>query len=181
MRSHRFEAAVLKVLKHEGGYVDHPADPGQATKYGISLRFLNSAKIDINGDGEISAEDIAGLTIEQAKDIYYTQWWTRYGYEGLNDLAIASKVLDTAIWIGPAAAHRILQIAVNRLNHVAIVVDGRLGPVTLKGVNKLVDIGEGASLLKEIRDNLEHYIINLVADNPSFQAFKSGWLRRSIT
>lgn len=45
-----FEDFVKVILKHEGGYVDHPNDPGGATKYGISLRFLQKNGIDLNLD-----------------------------------------------------------------------------------------------------------------------------------
>jgi lysozyme family protein len=57
-----FEQAVQVVLKWEGGFVDDPRDPGQATKFGIS----KAANPDI---------DIANLTLHQAKQIYLEQYW----------------------------------------------------------------------------------------------------------
>ena len=47
-----FDTAIKKVLKHEGGYVDHKNDPGGATKYGISLRFIRQSNTDLDLDGD---------------------------------------------------------------------------------------------------------------------------------
>ena len=48
----RFTAAVARVLEHEGGFVDDPVDPGGATNWGISLRYLKKAgAVDANVDG----------------------------------------------------------------------------------------------------------------------------------
>jgi lysozyme family protein len=60
-----FNQAVKVILQHEGGYVDNPNDPGGATNYGISLRFLadHPESGDFNGDGEVDAEDIANMTV----------------------------------------------------------------------------------------------------------------------
>ncbi len=60
-----FEKAVEKVLEHEGGYVDHKNDPGGATNYGISLRFVKQSTgidLDVDGDGDIDADDIKAMT-----------------------------------------------------------------------------------------------------------------------
>ena len=67
-----FDTAIKKVLKHEGGYVDHKNDPGGATKYGISLRFIKQSNtdLDLDNDGDIDADDIKEMTEDKAKEIY---------------------------------------------------------------------------------------------------------------
>ena len=85
-----FESAVEKVLKHEGGYVDHANDPGGATNYGISLRFVKQSTgidLDVDGDGDIDADDIKAMTPEQAKEIYKTEirnYISEAGMEGID-------------------------------------------------------------------------------------------------
>ena len=60
-----FNEIIEKVLEHEGGYVNDPTDLGGETKYGITKRFYPDV-------------DIKNLTKEQAKEIYYKDYWIRY-------------------------------------------------------------------------------------------------------
>jgi lysozyme family protein len=59
-----FQKCIPFILEKEGGYVNHPNDPGGETKYGISKRAYPNV-------------DIKNLTIEQAKRIYYNDYWLR--------------------------------------------------------------------------------------------------------
>src|SRR5690606_34526085 len=89
----RFAVAVEVVLRHEGGYVHDPADPGGETNWGISKRSYPHL-------------DIASLTREQAIEIYRRDWWNRHGYDRIKSLDVAVKTFDLAVNMGPAAAHR---------------------------------------------------------------------------
>lgn len=60
-----FEAAHAHVAKWEGGYFDHPNDPGGVTMYGVSLMFLKGLDLwegDIDGDGDIDRDDVLAVT-----------------------------------------------------------------------------------------------------------------------
>ena len=57
-----FDAAFTRLLGHEGGLVDHPADPGGLTNWGISQRSY-------------PGEDIRGMTVERARLIYLRDFW----------------------------------------------------------------------------------------------------------
>ena len=62
-----FEAAHAHVAKWEGGYFDHPNDPGGVTMYGVSLMFLKGLDLwggDIDGDGDIDRDDVLAVTKE---------------------------------------------------------------------------------------------------------------------
>ena len=61
-----FEEAFTRLIGHDGGYVNHPSDPGGETKFGISKRAY-------------PGEDIAGLTLQHAKNIYYRDYWGKRG------------------------------------------------------------------------------------------------------
>ncbi|PZN06451.1 MAG: hypothetical protein DIU69_13250, partial [Bacillota bacterium] len=66
----KFLRAVDVVLKHEGGLSEHPSDPGGITHWGISLRSYP----------ELGEEGIRNLTREQAAEIYYRDFYAKYGY-----------------------------------------------------------------------------------------------------
>lgn len=67
--------------KWEGGYCNDPDDPGGATNYGISLRWLKSLGLnqgDIDRDGDIDASDIRALSKEQAAALFKEKFWDAY-------------------------------------------------------------------------------------------------------
>lgn len=106
-----FDQAVRSVLKHEGGYVNDPADPGGETKYGITKRSY-------------PALDIACLTVGDAIAIYRRDYWDRIHGDELPS-GLAYFLLDTAVNLGVVQAVRYLQRA------AGTPVDGVMGPVTL--------------------------------------------------
>src|SRR5690606_3267043 len=118
----RFRRAVEVVLQHEGGYANDPRDPGGETKWGISKRSYPHL-------------DIANLTREEAIEIYRRDWWQRYGYGRIDDADVAAKVMDLAIKMGPATAHRLLQEALVFVG-CPVAVDGIIGPQTIGAANK---------------------------------------------
>jgi len=81
-----FERAIDFTLKWEGGYSNDPTDPGGETKYGISKR----AHPDL---------DITNLTLEDAKDIYRTEYWNASGCDNLPE-PLDIVVFDTAVNMG---------------------------------------------------------------------------------
>lgn len=171
----RWEYAVRIVLEHEGGLSDNKRDPGGITKWGISLRFLRAAGLDINNDGVINREDIIGISKPIAKDIYKKHWWNRYKYNDIKGLMPATKVFDLSVNMGASQAHKILQISINRALDKSIRVDGILGPITLSLTN---DISPN-ELMNELRLNAAHFYKQLAADKPALKVFEKGWLNRA--
>lgn len=174
-----FNYAIEFVLNHEGRFSNNKSDPGGATNYGISLRFLKLAGIDIDGDGDIDINDILTIDKAKAREIYKSYWWDTYHYWAINDADIAKKILDLSINMGPSRAHKIAQISVNRLIDTPIKVDGKLGPKTFGAINSLIAEERANDLYGELKDNAAHYYINLVADRPELKVFLRGWLKRA--
>ncbi|HEY2525920.1 MAG TPA: glycosyl hydrolase 108 family protein [Candidatus Binataceae bacterium] len=160
-----FERAVARLLGDEGGYADNPADPGGATKFGISRR-------------EYPDLDIASLTRAQAIAIYYRDWWQRYRYSDLPG-AIGAKVFDLAVNIGPDHATRCLQRALRACGR-RVAEDGEMGRATATaaaGANQL-------ALAAALRSEAAGYYRALAALERGRRAggdreFLSGWLNRA--
>lgn len=174
-----FRRALAVVMEHEGGFVNDPADPGGATQWGVSLRFLRSlgtAVGDVDGDGDIDEADVRLLTIDRAAQIYRSHWWDRFGYAGLPpDLAV--KLFDLAVNMGAGMAHRCAQRAARSVGH-ALTDDGVLGPQSRALFARLDGSGlEG--LLPALRSEAAGRYRALIAANPTLRKFEPGWLNRA--
>lgn len=172
-----FDKAVAVVLAHEGGrFTDDPADPGGATKWGISLRLARKEHgpldFDLDDDGDVDADDIEALTQENAIGAYRTLFWDRYGYGDLHDHELAAKVFDLAVNMGPRQAHLCLQRAV-RAHGIHLVEDGVLGPVTRSAA------AECQHLVLSLRSEAAGFYRELVARRPPLARFLKGWLNRA--
>lgn len=170
-----FLVAVNKLLKHEGGYNEVKGDAGGATNYGISLRYLQGERIDIDGDGDSDKEDIRRMTIEQAVDIYYRDWWSRHSY-GSFAPKVGAKLLDMAVNMGARQAHKLFQHALIKLD-CEVATDGVLGPRTRKAASMV----EPDELVEGMRAECIGFYKMLVAKKPEYQKFLKGWLNRAVS
>jgi lysozyme family protein len=99
----KIDKALEFVLQWEGGYVNDPDDAGGETKYGIAKRFFPHL-------------DIKNLTMEQAKEIYDSQYWTRAGCPWMDSEALAIAAFDTAVNCGVGFTKTALEKAENDLD-----------------------------------------------------------------
>lgn len=175
----KFELAIPMVFKHEGGYVNDPNDPGGATNYGISLRYLKTLgdldndgflNGDLDQDGDVDIDDIKKFTPQDALVIYKTQWWDRYNYAQINDQAIATKIFDLAINMGAGRSHKLAQEALNDLG-TKVKVDGILGKISINAINSFQN---NTALLEQIKRRAARFYYDL--NRPRFL---KGWLRRA--
>ena len=171
----RFQSCISSILEHEGGLCNDKGDPGGITNWGISLRFLKATGLDLNGDGVINSEDVIGISKDGAEAIYRKYWWDKYRYAAFNELIVVEKVFDLAVNMGGLAAHKLLQIAINRINQIPIAVDGLLGGRTFAAANST----DGIQLRQQLRDCAEHHYQEILAANPAMEWARKGWLNRA--
>ena len=165
-----FARAQAFVARMEGGFVNHPSDPGGATNHGISLRFLQGQGLsvgDIDHDGDIDADDIRALTPETAAAILRKNFWEPLKLDMLPD-ALALVLYDTSVNMGPGTARRLTQQA------LGVEVDGKWGPKTWAALMRC----NGAQTARAVIRLRHGSYTALVANNRKLEAFYTGWMHR---
>lgn len=150
-----FETVVHMVLEHEGGYVNHPSDPGGETKYGISKR----AYPDV---------DIAELTKDDAADLYKRDYWDRIKGDDL-PVGVACVVMDYAVNSGISRASKALQSVCGIANG-----DGVIGPASLNAVWTTVKNTSEEDVITAVTEQRQGFIRALSI----YDTFGKGWERR---
>ena len=150
-----FSTVIKMVLEHEGGYVNHPSDPGGETKYGISKR----AYPEVN---------IADLTEEDAEEIYFSDYWSRIKGEEL-PAGVACAVMDYAVNSGISRASKALQSVCGIANG-----DGIIGPATLNAVWTTVKNTSEEDVINAVTEQRQGFIRGLSI----YETFGKGWERR---
>ncbi len=174
-----FNLAIGHVLEHEGGYVNHPSDPGGATKYGISLRYLQKRGDmlgDFDGDGDIDVDDIRSMTVPMAKATYEAGFWNPNKLGTIKSQIVATKIFDMCVNMGSKQAWKITQRAIGAMG-TPLIDDGVVGPNTLSAVNELVN--RDYDLLITIRELQRAFYTRIMRKKPKLQAFLLGWYRRA--
>jgi lysozyme family protein len=170
------------VLRHEGGYVNDPRDPGGATHHGISLRWLKDQGLeagDVDGDGDIDAADIKALTPDQAAELYREKFWTPLGLDAL-PAAVAVSIMDFAVNAGPRQSVKDLQRACTLLGQ-DLVADGAMGPKTRAAVAEVCSGNHGAERLAATHLLLRcRFYATLAGKRPALAAFLRGWVLRAV-
>ncbi len=160
-----FDKAVQLILKHEGGFVDHPADPGGATNRGITFNLFKQYAVAL--DLEKTVEALKTLTEDQAKFIYRENFWKPMQGDKFENQQVAEIVFDAYVNMGGKAL-KLFQKALGVEN------DGDIGPHTL-AVLKQQDQRTVFENFKEVR---QMFYQGLVARKPELKVFERGWMNR---
>jgi lysozyme family protein len=146
----QFTLAINRLLDNEGGYVANPADPGGATKWGISQRSYPNL-------------DIANLTRDQAIAIYKADFWDKINGDAMPP-GIGFQVLDFAVNSGISTAIRALQRA------IGVADDGNFGPVSMAAL-KAADPAD--TIMRFLAERLI-----FMSGLSGWPTFGRGWARR---
>ena len=156
--STNFAEALKVILHHEGGWADHPSDPGGATMKGVTMavfeKFLGRPA---------TKDELKGITDEQLQAIYHRNYWDRVAGDRL-PTGLDLCVFDLAVNAGPGRAVKLLQ------EIVGVPADGGLGPRTLAAVAEQ----DVLSLIRQFSEERRKFYKSL----KTFEVFGRGWLRR---
>jgi len=145
-----FEQAFQRLIGHEGGYVNHPSDPGGETNFGITKRSY-------------PAEDIRGMTLERAKAIYLRDFWQMAGC-GYVPEAVRFDLFDMAVNSGVKPAIKTMQRA------AGADPDGVIGPQTLMLLDNIDPL--------RFRMRFNGYRLQLMSSLSTWPTFGRGWANR---
>jgi lysozyme family protein len=158
-----FERSLSAVLKHEGGYVDHPADPGGATNLGITIGTAKANRMDLDGDGDVDKADVRLIKPADAGPAYKARYWDAVRGDDL-PAGVDYAVFDYAVNSGPARA------AIHLQEIVGVAPDGKIGPLTLAAVARW----DSVALISELCAKRMGFLKKL----STWPTFGKGWSSR---
>jgi lysozyme family protein len=153
-----FDKSLAELLKHEGGFVNHPSDPGGATNLGVTQAVWEDWI-----DRAVSEENIKALTPAKVAPLYRELYWDRIKGDKL-PAGVDYVVFDAAVNSGVSRAAKWLQTT------VAAVADGAIGEQTLK----LVLLTNPQMLIDKYSANR----LEFLKGRSTWPTFGKGWERR---
>lgn len=169
-------AIIAAVFAVEGGYVNHPNDPGGATNWGITERVARQCGY---------RGDMRSLPKQVAFDCYRVNYIERPGFGPLVEIdqAVAEEVIDTGVNMGPARPTRFFRTAVNEVCRTRLPVTGRIDSVTVKAWSDCrANLGARAcvAMLDSLDRQQRSEYDRLVQVNPRLRVFHRGWINHRI-
>jgi lysozyme family protein len=155
-----FDTCFELMLAHEGGYVDHPQDPGGRTNLGVTQRVWEEWM-----GRPVTEKEMRALTPTMVKPLYKRKYWNAVRADDLV-AGVDYCVFDVAVNSGPGRAIKFLQSC------VGTTPDGGFGPATLAAVKKAEE--DPTRLIELYCAKRLEFLQSL----RTFETFGKGWSRR---
>lgn len=163
MAKENWGSCVSKVLIHEGGFVNHPKDPGGITNMGVTKRVYEEWV-----GHEVSEQDMRDLEEDDVRPIDKKNYWDRVKGDKLPD-GLDMCVFDFGVNAGTGRAAKYLQTM------IGTTADGGIGPNTLKALKAYVKENGLVETIKKYQANRQDYYESL----STFETFGRGWTHRN--
>ena len=156
-----FDKCLAMLLKHEGGFVNHPKDPGGMTNLGVTRAVYEDWV-----DAPVSEQNMRDLTPEDVGPIYKKKYWDRMHCDNsLLSSGLDWTCFDWCVNSGKSRASKALQ------RIIGATADGAIGPKTLQ----LVADHDPVELIEKMFDARQSFYEGLT----TFDTFGRGWTRRN--
>jgi lysozyme family protein len=171
-----FNSALEKVLKHEGGYVNDPNDPGGETYKGVARQMHSkwdgwvlvdickkqiSFPANLERDGELQGK---------IKDFYQINFWDKINGDNLKNQEVANSIFDFAVNAGVSTSATLAQMV------VGTTVDGVLGNHSAEKINGF----DSEHFLASFTVAKIARYISIIKKRPTSQKYLYGWIRRAL-
>lgn len=158
-----FSVFLRKILRLEGGYVNHKNDRGGCTNKGITLNTFKQ----YYGSG-LDCNDLKSMTEDQAEAIYKRGYWDPCWGDKIQCSKIAQLIVDWAVNSGVKTAIKKVQAI------VGTTTDGIMGPITLQAINSHPQ----KDLFDKIKESRKEFYLDLVKADNKQRVFLEGWMNR---
>ena len=158
-----FDRIMTWLAQYEGGFVNHPKDPGGATNRGVTQRVYNAFR---RRQGQ-APRSVRNLTDQEHDAIYLRQYWMPVRGDEL-PAGIDASVFDMAVHSGVSRASKTLQRC------IGAKPDGVIGEITLGKLAQLVKQGQLEVIIKQFNKRRMSFMRRL----KTFKTFGKGWTRR---
>ena len=153
-----FNRSLLLLLKHEGGYVNHPSDPGGMTNLGVTAKVWESWV-----GHPVDEKQMRALTSDDVAPLYKRKYWDACRADELVS-GLDYAVFDCAVNSGVGRSVKLLQ------GCVGVTADGGIGPTTMAAVKQVATTG----LIEDFCDARLNFLRTL----STWPTFGKGWERR---
>ena len=153
-----YDKCLEAILHHEGGYVNHPKDPGGETNFGVTKRVYEEWG---------GTKDMKALTVQDVAPIYKKNYWDKIKADLLPS-GLDLCVFDFGVNAGPGRAAKYLQ------TQIGTMADGGIGPNTLAKLDEYLKSVSIQDAVKEYQNTRLDYYKQL----STFETFGRGWTRR---
>tara|TARA_Y100001937_G_scaffold108999_1_gene153202 strand:+ start:471 stop:1004 length:534 start_codon:yes stop_codon:yes gene_type:complete len=160
MAAENYEACLKMILHHEGGYVNHPKDPGGETNLGVTKRVYEEWG---------GTKDMKDLEVEDVAPIYRKNYWDRIKADDIPS-GLDLCVFDFGVNAGTGRSAKYLQTL------IGTVADGGIGPNTLKALDEFISSQEHG--VKDVILKFQAERQNYYESLSTFDTFGKGWTRR---
>ena len=158
MAAENWQKCLEAILHHEGGYVNHPKDPGGETNLGVTKRVYEEWG---------GTKDMKDLEVEDVEPIYKKNYWDRVRAESLPS-GLDLCVFDFGVNAGTGRAAKYLQTM------IGTTADGGIGPNTLRALANYVESEGVEQTIRNYQAARQEYYESL----STFETFGKGWTRR---
>ncbi|CTP88926.1 N-acetylmuramidase [Xanthomonas translucens pv. arrhenatheri] len=168
-----FNAFFPTLLKHEGGFVNDPVDPGGATNKGITLgtfRLYAKSLLQL----EPSLGNLRALSDAQAAVIYKACYWNAVHGDEIALQPLAEILFDFQVNAGSNATKLLQRVLNDQKPTLQLPADGKFGAATLAALQA----ADQRDLYTRYKQGRRDYYRRLVDAKPALGKFLKGWLAR---